>query len=69
MDAHIMTCPAAQAAGGRPTGASAALAKKLSNHRQRVAAGIDDCIGDECIPCGSGGGIGDVSEFGDDGDA
>jgi len=69
MDAHIMTCPAAQAAGARPTGASAALAKKLSKHRDRVAAGIDDCVGEECKPCLGGGGMGDVSELGDDGDA
>jgi len=40
MDAHIMRCPEAKAAGVRPSGASAALARRLETDRHRVAAGL-----------------------------
>merc|ERR1719502_810130 len=36
MDAHIARCPEARAAGGRPTGASAALAARLEKDRMRM---------------------------------
>eukprot|EP00927_Polykrikos_kofoidii_P016654 TRINITY_DN17546_c0_g1_i1.p1 TRINITY_DN17546_c0_g1~~TRINITY_DN17546_c0_g1_i1.p1 ORF type:complete len:533 (-),score=90.12 TRINITY_DN17546_c0_g1_i1:252-1850(-) len=40
MDLHVMRCPEAKAAGARPTGASAALAKRLETSQQRVESGI-----------------------------
>merc|ERR1740130_950626 len=42
MDEHIRTCEVALAAGGKPTGASVALAKRLQSHRTLSAAGIPD---------------------------
>jgi hypothetical protein len=62
LDAHILTCGAAQAAGGRPTGASAALEKRLRNYRDKAAAGIPDLIEEQPV---GGGGMGDISECGD----
>jgi hypothetical protein len=62
MDAHIMSCPSARAAGAKPTGASAALAKRLTNHQKHLAAGTLDLImGEETL---GGGGMDGVSELG-----
>jgi len=46
MDAHIRTCPAAQAAGAKPTGASVALAKRLCDHKHRQENGIPEIAED-----------------------
>jgi len=65
MDEHIRTCEVALAMGGKPTGASLALAKRLRNHRARSAAGMPDIPEEHHL---GGSGMCAMSESGDDGD-
>lgn len=65
MDAHIMTCPAALSAGARPTGASAALAKRLSDHRNRLENGIPEIVEERAL---GGNCMGEIAEYEDQND-
>mmetsp|Transcript_68498 Transcript_68498/g.164500 ORF Transcript_68498/g.164500 Transcript_68498/m.164500 type:complete len:367 (+) Transcript_68498:130-1230(+) len=40
MDAHVLKCPEAKAAGAQPTGASAALERRLKNNKARQEKGL-----------------------------
>lgn len=65
MDAHIRTCPAAQAAGAKPTGASAALAKRLCDHKHRQENGIPEIAEERAF---GGSGMGDIAEYANEDD-
>jgi len=54
MDSHIMRCPEARAAGGRPTGASSTLASRLERDKRRMESGTP--LGDGSTPVGGHGG-------------
>lgn len=62
MDDHIRTCPAAQAAGAKPTGASAALARRLCDHKRRLENGIPEIAEERTF---GGNCMGSVEEYAD----
>lgn len=63
MDSHVLRCPAAKAAGAKPTGASAALARRLDNHSRGIPQ-----AGEGRAVAGGGNGMDGIPEFADDDD-
>uniref|UniRef100_A0A7S4UMR7 Calmodulin n=1 Tax=Alexandrium monilatum TaxID=311494 RepID=A0A7S4UMR7_9DINO len=63
MDSHVMRCPAARAAGAKPTGASAALARRLNNHARGAPQ-----AGEQRAAAGGGNGMGGIPEYAEDDD-
>eukprot|EP00927_Polykrikos_kofoidii_P024028 TRINITY_DN21931_c0_g1_i1.p1 TRINITY_DN21931_c0_g1~~TRINITY_DN21931_c0_g1_i1.p1 ORF type:complete len:440 (-),score=41.01 TRINITY_DN21931_c0_g1_i1:154-1473(-) len=65
MDIHVTKCPEARAAGAKPTGASASLAKRLETNRQRSEAGLPHpCEVEDSRAIGGNAGRDGPSEYG-----